>query len=56
MVTKKLCIRDCTIDGLPFVSGMYYDIEWNPVTQSFIAYTVWGFTKLTDNEYRTIFA
>ena len=56
MVTKKLCLRDCTINGLQFARGLYYDIDWNPIIQSFIVYNVWGYTKLTDYEYKTIFA
>ena len=54
--TLKLCLRDCKIGGIPFCRGMWYDVEWNPVSQCFFAENVWGSVPLSDKEYKNIFA
>ena len=53
---KKICLRDCKIDGIILVRGAEYDIEWNPVSKCMFVHTVWGDIPLNDAEYKNIFA
>lgn len=53
---KKICLRDCKMDGIILVRGVEYDIEWNPVSKCMFVHTVWGDIPLNDAEYKNIFA
>lgn len=53
---KKICLRDCKMDGIILVRGAEYDIEWNPVSKCMFVHTVWGDIPLNDAEYKNIFA
>lgn len=47
---KKLCIRDCKINGLVFVCGIDYEIEFNPFNRKLIIYNLYGFTTINKKE------
>lgn len=51
----KLCAISCTIDGLPFVAGETYTVEWNPVVGKLIIYNVWGYTSISNAELNKYF-
>lgn len=42
----RLCIKDCIIDGLIFVSGLNYKIEFNSFTNSLVIYHPFGYTTI----------
>ena len=52
---KKICLRDCKMDGIILVRGAEYDIEWNPISKCMFVHTVWGDIPLNDAEYKNIF-
>ena len=51
----RLCIKDCVIDGLIFVSGLNYKIDFNSFNNSLIIYHPFGYTtinkKILDNHF-----
>lgn len=46
---NRLCIKDCIIDGLIFVSGLNYKIVFNSFTTSLIIYHPFGYTTINKN-------
>lgn len=53
---KKICLRDCKMNGIILIRGAEYDIAWNPVSKCMFVHTVWGDIPLNDAEYKNIFA
>ena len=53
---KKICLRDCKMNGIILVKGVEYDIDWNPVNKCMFVRTVWGDIPLNDAEYKNIFS
>lgn len=51
----RTCIRHMVKDGLEFVPGCEYKVEYNPVDQNLYVYTVWGFTTITPFDLHTHF-
>lgn len=45
----RLCIKDCIIDDLIFVSGLSYKIEFNSFANSLIIYHPFGYTTIDKN-------
>ena len=46
-----LCINDCIIDGLYFLCGNEYEIEFNPINNKMIIYNPSGyFTEIKKRE------
>lgn len=45
----RLCIKDCIIDDLIFVSGLSYKIEFNLFANSLIIYHPFGYTTINKN-------
>ena len=45
----RLCIKDCIIDDLIFVSGLSYKIEFNSFANSLIIYHPFGYTTINKN-------
>ena len=46
-MAKRLCIRDCKIDGLPFISGLEYYVDFNPLCQKLIINNLYGYTFIS---------
>lgn len=42
----KTCIKECVIDGLIFVVGLDYKVEFNPMSQALIIYHPLGYTTV----------
>lgn len=45
----RLCIKDCIIDDLIFVSGLSYKVEFNSFANSLIIYHPFGYTTINKN-------
>lgn len=45
----RLCIKDCIIDDLIFISGLNYKIEFNPISNNLIIYHPFGYTTISKN-------
>ncbi len=50
-----MCLRDWRKNGIVFVRGENYKVEYNPVDRRFYAFTPMGFTDITDYELKTVF-
>lgn len=46
MSTKKICIHDCTINGLIFCRGCEYKVEFNHYDNQLYIYNVFGYTTV----------
>lgn len=44
---KKLCVKQYRKDGLDFIPGLEYEVEYNPIDRNLYIYTVWGYTTIT---------
>lgn len=42
-----LCIRDFKIGCMPFIKGLQYEIEWNPIDERIYLYNPYGFTPVS---------
>ena len=47
----KTCINDCIIDGLIFIQGLEYKIEFNPYCKKIVIYNLHGYTFISKNEF-----
>jgi hypothetical protein len=51
----KTCVKWFVKDGLEFIPGMEYKVEFNPIDKNLYIYTVWGFTTITTSQLSTHF-
>jgi hypothetical protein len=51
----KTCVKWFVKDGLEFIPGMEYKVEFNPIDKNLYIYTVWGFTTITASQLSTHF-
>lgn len=45
----RLCIKDCIIDGLCFISYVNYTIKFNPIINKLMIYNPFGYTTIDKN-------
>lgn len=46
-MAKRLCIRDCKIDELPFISGLEYNVDFNSPCKKLIISNPYGYTFIS---------
>lgn len=51
----KTCVEYLLLDGLEFIPGLEYKVEFNPVCKRMIIYTVWGYTFISPKLLNTHF-
>lgn len=44
---ERLCINDCKIDGLIFIYGGIYNVEYNPIIKKMIIHNPYGYTAIS---------
>lgn len=47
MTTTRTCIKWCVLDGMEFIPGNEYTIDYNPVDGRIYIYNVWGSTTIS---------
>ena len=47
MKKPLLCIHNFKINCMPFVKGLKYEIEWNPIDERIYLYNPYGFTLVS---------
>lgn len=43
----KTCVKYYTKDGMEFLPGTEYKVEFNPIDKRLYIYTVWGYTTIS---------
>lgn len=52
---EVICICDFVKDGLQFVSGCTYNVDYNKVDGRLYIYTVWGYTDISKSTLNNYF-
>lgn len=45
---KRTCIKDFKYDNMLFITGVDYEVNWNPIIQKLILYDVFGNYTIID--------
>ena len=53
--STKMCIHDTIINGLSFIHGLFYKVEYNPIMRTFIIYNKFGYTDITKQQIEYLF-
>ena len=43
----RKCVIYLLLDGLEFISGLDYKVEFNPVCNRMVIYNIWGYTFIS---------
>ena len=46
-----MCIQDTIINGLSFMHGLFYKVEYNPIIRTFIIYNKFGYTDISKQQF-----
>ena len=46
-----MCIQDTIINGLSFMHGLFYKVEYNPIIRTFIIYNKFSYTDISKQQF-----
>lgn len=52
---EYVCLKDCRKDGLTFIKGCTYKVDYNSVDGRLYIYTVWGYTDISKSMLNEFF-
>jgi len=55
ITSTKMCMCDTIINGLSFIHGLFYKVEYNPIMRTFIIYNRFGYTDITKQQIENSF-
>ena len=52
---NRTCVAQFRKDGLDFIPGLEYKVDFNPIDKNLYIYTVWGYTTISTSQLNRYF-